>query len=162
MEIADNNSIFTRKGREPILSLEPEVTTRLAIPPLRHRLSSTKIAYSASSESIREMFKAEMRKAKRNGHWFRLTGTERGFFSLATRLRVEFKSYDLLRAMVAILKKLKEAGDRAYGMLMKGRELAWTFSEAAVRWGNSKAYSWRNDRNYILFLGRGVIWERRI
>ena len=94
-----------------------------------------------------------MRKARRNGHWFRLSGTERGLFSLATRLRIEFRSFDLMRAMVAVLKKLKELGDRAYSRLMRGMKLAWAFSEAAVGWGNKEAHLWRNDRDYILFLG---------
>ena len=125
-----------------------------AIPPSRHPPSSTQMANSETSEHIRGMFKAEMRKARRNGHWFRLSRTERGFFSLATRLRIEYRSYALMRAMVAVLKKLKELGDRAYGQLLKGRELAWAFSEAAVRWGHDIAYAWRNDRNYILFLGK--------
>jgi hypothetical protein len=100
------------------------------------------------------MFRAEMLRARRQGYWFRLSGTERAFFSLATKLQVKYKSYALMRAMVAILKKLKEYGDRAYGQLMHGMKLAWSFSEAAVRWGNARAYSWRNDRNYVLFLGR--------
>ncbi|MDG6921255.1 MAG: hypothetical protein JRN59_06975 [Nitrososphaerota archaeon] len=100
------------------------------------------------------MFRAEIRKAKRSGHWFRLSRTERGFFSLATTLRVEYRSYALMRAMVAVLKKLKELGDRAYGQAMRGMKLAWAFSEAAVRWGNPQARRWRNDRDYVLFLGR--------
>jgi hypothetical protein len=94
-----------------------------------------------------------MLKARRLGHWFRLSRTERAFFSLATKLRVKYKSYALIKAMVAILKKLKEYGDRAYGQIMHGMKLAWSFSEAAVRWGNGEAHSWRSDRNYILFLG---------
>ncbi|MDG7008061.1 MAG: hypothetical protein JRN06_07430 [Nitrososphaerota archaeon] len=100
------------------------------------------------------MFRAEMRKARRSGHWFRLSRTERGFFSLATRLKVEYRSYALMRAMVTVLKKLKELGDRAYGQIMHGMKLAWAFSEAAAGWGNPRAHSWRNDRNYILFLGK--------
>jgi len=107
------------------------------------------------------MFKGEMLKAKRRGSWFRLSRTERSFYSLATRLRVRYESYALMRGLVSILKKLKELGDRAYGQLLRGRELAWSFSEAAVRWGNPRAYSWRNDRNYILFLGRALAWEGR-
>ena len=103
---------------------------------------------------MRGMFRAEMRKARRSGRWFRLSRTERGFFSLATRLRVEYRSYALIRAMVAVLKKLKEFGDRAYGQIMRGMRLAWAFSEAAVRWGNHEARSWRSDRSYILFLGK--------
>lgn len=95
-----------------------------------------------------------MLKAKRQGHWFRLSSTERAFFGLATKLPIKYESYALMKAMVAILSKLKAYGDRAYRELLKGRTLAWSFSEAAVMWGNKEAHSWRSDRNYILFLGR--------
>jgi len=99
------------------------------------------------------MFRTEMLKARRNGHWFRLSRMERGFFSLATKIKVAYKSYALIRAMVAILRKLKVSGSRAYRRLVHGVQLAWSFSEAAVLWGNKEARFWRNDRSYILFLG---------
>lgn len=94
-----------------------------------------------------------MLKARRLGHWFRLSRTERAFFSLATRLQVKYESYTLMRAMVAILRKLEALGDSACSRLLKGMLFAWSFSEAAVRWGNNQARSWRNDRKYVLFLG---------
>jgi len=59
-----------------------------------------------------------------------------------------------MRAMVVILKRLKEFGDKAYGRQLRGRGLASTFSESAVRWGNVRAPSWRNGRNHILFLDK--------
>ena len=49
---------------------------------------------------------------------------------------MKWKSPELLRALVGVLKRLKELGDRAYVVIMKGTRLAWKFSEAAARWGN--------------------------
>jgi len=91
--------------------------------------------------------------AKRTGHWFRLKRQERGLYSLALSLDVSLKSFDLLRALVSILKKLKEMGDKLYRQIARGTVLAWRFSQAAVEWGNADAQGWRNDRRYILFLG---------
>jgi len=125
-----------------------------AIPTLRHLPSSTKMANSESSESTRQVFKTEMRKARRQGHWFRLSVTERAFFSLATTLRIKYRSFALMKGLVAILKRLKEYGDSAYRQVLKGRMLAWSFSEAAVQWGNTQARCWRNEEGYIVFLGR--------
>lgn len=87
---------------------------------------------------------------------------ERGFLGLALRLRVRLDSPALLRALVGVLKKLKEAGGGAYAVFVRGSRLAWAFSSAAVAWGNPEAKAWRNDRDYIGFLGRsnaGGAWR---
>jgi hypothetical protein len=52
-----------------------------------------------------------------------------------------------------VLKRLKQLGDRVYGVLTRGAKLAWSFSQAAVSWDNESAKEWRNDRSYILYLG---------
>jgi len=49
----------------------------------------------------------EMVKAKRRGFWFRLSIMERSIYSLALNLRINFQSYELIRAIVSILKKIK-------------------------------------------------------
>jgi hypothetical protein len=79
---------------------------------------------------------------------------ERSLYSLALRLKVKFESMGLIRAMVSILKKLKQYGDSFYRELLEGTRLAWVFSGAAVSWGNREAVSWRSERKYIVFLGR--------
>ena len=73
-------------------------------------------------------------------------------YSLAMRLEVKFQSRDLLRALVSVLKHLKEAWDAGYIALTKGMRIAWAFSDAAVSWGNEGARSWRGDMNYARFL----------
>ena len=107
--------------------------------------------------SLREFFRREMNAAKRDGSWFRLGSVERGVYSLAMRLDVKLESAVLLRALVGVLKKLKEMGDRAYAVLMEGMRLAWAFSEAAVSWGNQAAKGWRSDQSYASFLGRFLV-----
>ena len=86
---------------------------------------------------------------------------ERSLYSLALRLNVKFESVALVRAIVSILKKLKEYGDRLYMELAEGARLAWIFSSTAVAWGNQQARSWRSDRRYIMFLGEfSSTWRR--
>jgi len=94
-----------------------------------------------------------MLRSKRRGTWFRLSRPERSIWSLALRLRVKFKSPDLMRALVSIAKKLEGFGRTAHSRLKRGMTLAWAFSTAAVNWGYEEAKSWRNDLGYMEFLG---------
>ena len=93
-----------------------------------------------------------MNRAKRAGSWFRLCRRERGMFELAMKLNVKLQSHDLLRALVSVLKSLRETCDRAGAALVRAIRLAWVVSEAAVAWGNAEARDWRNDRKYVRFL----------
>jgi hypothetical protein len=105
---------------------------------------------------IRNLFLNQMIKAKRAGTWFRLRRRERGLFELAMRLDVRFQSHDLLRALVSVLKNLKETCDAGFMALMKATRIAWAFSEAAVRGGYREARQWRNDQDYIRFLASNL------
>ena len=97
-----------------------------------------------------------MIRAKRAGTWFRLRRRERGMFELAMRLNVKLQSRDLLRALVSVLKDLRQTCDPVGGALVMGMRLAWALSESAVRWGNESARAWRNDLSYVRFLAMGV------
>jgi len=117
---------------------------------------------SHKSSSVRTILASQMAKAKRNGGWFRLSRLERGLYSLALRINVRFESTALVRALVSVLQKLRELCSPIYEQLVKGTERAWIFAEAAIKWGNSEARSWKNDRAYALFLGRFLtVWGRR-
>ena len=93
-----------------------------------------------------------MIRAKRAGTWFRLPRQKRGMFELAMRLDVKLQSLDLLKALVSVLRSLREMFDMKFVALMKATKIAWAFSEAAVRSGNSAAREWRSDLSYIRFL----------
>ena len=77
---------------------------------------------------------------------------QRGLYGLAMRLEVKLQSYELLKALVSILKALRQTCDRAGAAFVRAMRLAWAVSEAAVGWGNERAREWRNDGNYIRFL----------
>jgi len=99
-----------------------------------------------------------MIRAKRAGTWFRLRRQERGMFELALRLKVKLQSPDLLRALVSVLKSLRERFDEGYRALMKGMDMAWAFSNAAAKCGNPQAKKWRHDWNYVRFLARELVF----
>jgi hypothetical protein len=117
------------------------------LPPNR----SAKSSFDSPNE-VKRFFVNQMIRAKRGGGWFRIPKRERSMYSLAMRLEVKFQSRDLLRALVSVLKHLKEAWDAGYIALTKGLRIAWAFSDAAVSWGNEEARKWRGDMNYARFL----------
>ena len=109
-----------------------------------------------TTQRIRQLLRNQMIRAKRAGTWWRLPGRERGLYSLALRLDVKLQSHELLKALVSVLKSLRETCDRGYMALMRAMKVAWAFSEFAVKAGNAGAKEWRNDRLYIEFLKLGL------
>ena len=71
---------------------------------------------------------------------------------MAMRLDVKLQSRDLLRALVSVLKNLRQMCDRTGAAFVGAMRLAWAISEAAVSWGNAKAREWRNDLGIVRFL----------
>ncbi|MDG6929047.1 MAG: hypothetical protein JRN39_08065 [Nitrososphaerota archaeon] len=124
----------------------------------RHPIPGGKDIQSSddASSDLRSYLRKEMTRSRRNGSWFRLSVPERGLFSLAVRLEVKLSSFDLLKAVTSILKKMKMSARTAYSWLVEGSTLAWALSERAVQWGNKSARAWRNDADYALYLGRFV------
>ena len=110
-------------------------------------------ALNPASNWFHSYLKKQMTLSKRRGGWFRLEKRERSMFSLALRLNTSFKGYQLLKAMVGVLKKLMEVSDVAYSRLMRGVQMAWAFAEKCAEWGNVHAKEWRNDLEYARYLG---------
>ena len=125
-------------------------------------LRSQEDASDAASNWLRSYLKRQMTVAKRRGCWFRLEKRERSMFSLALRLKASFRGYNLLKAMVGVLKKLMDVSDMVYSRLMRGVKVAWAFSTFAVECGNRRAKEWRNDLGYVMYLGshmcEGKLW----
>ncbi|MEM0117553.1 MAG: hypothetical protein QXV32_03825 [Conexivisphaerales archaeon] len=104
-------------------------------------------------DPIRAFLKRCVVSSRRNGLWFKLTKDQRSLLSLSLTLKIKFESFALLRALVSVIKRLAEMGQGVYNAIIKGMRLAWAFSSAASSWGNKSASDWRNDRNYIIYLG---------
>jgi len=73
-------------------------------------------------------------------------------YELAMRLDVKLQSHDLLKALVSVLRSLRDRCDRGFMALVRATKIAWAFSEAAVKAGHREAKEWRHDRDYIRFL----------
>ena len=112
------------------------------------------LASNDARDDIPLLIKRRMLLSKRQGSWFRLSLQERSIIDLSLKLKVKFRSLDLIRAVVSVLKKLRDAARPPNRDLSRGRKMARAFSEAAVNWGNAKAREWRWDLLYIAFLGR--------
>lgn len=106
-----------------------------------------------AGEKIRSIIKKCVVSSRRNGAWFKLSKEQRSLLSLSLSLKVKFESISLLRALVSVIKRLGELGLGIYNSIVKGMHVAWVFSLAAEKWGNSQAKHWRNDRNYVYYLG---------
>jgi hypothetical protein len=98
-----------------------------------------------------------MTRAKRAGTWFGLSRVQRGLYGLAMRLSLKLRSPELLRALVSVLKCLRETCDRAGVAFLRAVRLAWVFSAAAVEWGNPAAKAWRSDISYARYLSTHMI-----
>jgi hypothetical protein len=72
------------------------------------------------------------------------------------RLEVRLQSKELLKALVLVLKNLRESLDGAGVAFFRASRLAWAISEAAVAWGNAKARNWRNDLDFVRFLANNL------
>jgi hypothetical protein len=109
---------------------------------------------STFSKLVKSHLKKVLVTSKRRGAWFSLDRKEKSIVYLSLKLNVKFESLELLRSLASILKKLEQQGETLYAWLQRGTKLAWAFSEFAVSCGNESAATWRNDRNFALYLGR--------
>jgi len=67
-----------------------------------------------------------------------------------------------MRAIVSVLRKLRDVSGLVSSRFSRGRRIALIYSEAAVDWGNQSAKAWRHDSTYIRFLGEifpGVVFR---
>lgn len=102
---------------------------------------------------IRRFLHSRVLRAKRDGSWFVLSHIDRALMELALRVKSKFKSLVLLRTLVGILRRLKDAAEKTNLVFLTGAKLALLYSDSAVCWGNKSAGEWKNDKRYALFLG---------
>lgn len=126
------------------------IADRFGSTPAKHNILSAPAANGDGG--VKKLLLHQMIRAKRAGTWFGLPKLQRSLYSLAMRLDVKLQSPELLRALVSVLKSLRQTCDRAGAALVRATRMAWALSEAAVGWGNSWAREWRNDGTYIRFL----------
>jgi hypothetical protein len=77
-------------------------------------------------------------------------------FELALRLKVRLQSPDLLRALVSMLKGLRDKFDDRYMSLMKGREYGLGLLRCRCQRRERESQKAEHDWNYIRFLARSL------
>lgn len=107
-----------------------------------------------ASEKVRLAIKKQMTVSKRQGSWFRLNVQERSILNFALTLKLSFKSVDLMRAIMSVLRRLQSISSCPPRLFFRAAEVARAFSEAAVSWGNAGASEWKSDTVYITFLAK--------
>jgi hypothetical protein len=93
-------------------------------------------------------------KALRRGLWFRtLDSLDRGFFNLTCIIVDRIESETLLREILGIVLKLRDALKGEFVRLVEslGVGRTWRASENATLWGYSDAHCWRWDMEFARF-----------
>ena len=94
------------------------------------------------------------RKALRRGVWFRaLDGLDRSFINLTCTLLNKIDSITMVRGIMDIVLKLREAMKGEFQRLTEtfGVQRAWKAVAYALRWGNKDASFWRDDPGFHMF-----------
>ena len=95
------------------------------------------------------------RKALRKGVWFKvLSKIERSICDLTIRAVSTIKSDKLLKALTAIVDKLKSVLESPVSILTRtvGRQLASVLAHVAYSWGHQGACSWASDDSFARYL----------
>ena len=102
----------------------------------------------------RDFLLSVKRKALRRGVWFRaLDGLDRSFINLTCTVLYKIKSVTMIRGIMDIVLKLREAMKGGFQRLTEtlGVQRAWKAAENALRWGNMDASFWRDDLGFHMF-----------
>ncbi|MHA2303361.1 MAG: hypothetical protein ACXACD_20665 [Candidatus Thorarchaeota archaeon] len=94
------------------------------------------------------------RKALRKGVWFKvLDGLDRSFINLICTIKNNISSEVMVREVMAIVIKLRDAVKGEYWRLVEsiGVQRAWRASENALQWGYKEASSWKYDTGFHIF-----------
>ena len=116
-------------------------------------LKETLITETVVPQEMRIMILKTIKKAKRLGVWKRIRRIERGILSLSSSLRITFKSVNLLKAIVTILKEIKQLISFTYKNYILGQKTAYKIARYAAENGYQQAAEWAKDINYIVWWG---------
>ena len=93
-------------------------------------------------------------KALRRKVWFKaLDNLDRGFYNLVCAVVNKVRSKVLIRQVMAIVRRLREALKSDFIKLVEsiGIKRSWEASELATYWGNTDALGWKRDVRFHKF-----------
>ncbi|MEM4310923.1 MAG: hypothetical protein QXX95_00845 [Nitrososphaerales archaeon] len=104
-------------------------------------------------EKLKDLLKSLVERSKKHRVWFKVSKVSKGIAELSLRLQVKFKAKGFLSAILKVIRELILILNPIYRFFLKGKALAYVYSEIAYKWGNKQAINWRYDDNYAIYLG---------
>ena len=102
---------------------------------------------------LEQMLRRGQKRALRSKLWWRLGSVTKGLVRLCIALPVKWISMALLRAALKALKEINLLLNPTYRLWVCGLDIAYRLSEAASKWGNTEAVSWRWNKAYVTYCG---------
>jgi len=106
-----------------------------------------------TSSKIRSAIIKAIVKAKRSGVWKRLEKVDRAVLTLSTTLQVRFKSINLLRAILKVIKCIAEFTSFERRNYSIGVDIAQKVVKYTVGVGYMAAANWIKDKEYVIWWG---------
>jgi hypothetical protein len=121
----------------------------------QHRYSGGEISAKGQSTSqrIRSSIIKMMKKAKRAGIWKKMEAMDRGILELSSRLKISFRSLELLRAIAKIAKGIASVTSFMRRNYLLGVKPAYKIAEYAVSLGYPEAMNWVKEKTYVVWWG---------
>jgi len=106
-----------------------------------------------TSSKIRSAIMKAIVKAKRSGVWKRLERVDRAVLTLSTTLQIRFKSINLLRAILKVIKCIAEFTSFERRNYSIGVDIAQKVVKYTVGVGYMAAANWIKDKRYVIWWG---------
>ena len=104
-------------------------------------------------QRIRSSILKVIKKAKRAGVWKKMEAMDRGVLELSSRLKISFRSPELLRTIVRIAREISLATSFLKRNYILGVKLAYKMAEYAISLGCLEAVNWVKERTYVAWWG---------
>jgi hypothetical protein len=108
---------------------------------------------SITTQKIKEVILKTIRRARRSGVWKRIGKIERGVLCLSSSLQITFKSMNLLRAIVTIMKEINQLTSFTHRNYTLGIKTAYRIAEYAAESGYQQATHWTEEKTFVIWWG---------
>lgn len=122
-------------------------------PKYRYGGSEISAKEQSTSQRIRSSIFKMMKKAKRAGIWKKMEAMDRGILELSSRLKISFRSLELLRVIARIAKEIASVTSFMRRNYLLGVKPAYKMAEYAVGLGYIQAMNWVKDKTYVVWWG---------
>lgn len=112
---------------------------------------------------ILDELKDAVLRVRKSRRWFQVNPLTKAFIKAFMVMKIDrVKSISLMKAVIKTIRELKQIVSREYKLVEVGVKEAWKLSELGSSWGHPTAYSWRNNKAYIITQALTLQWISRL